>query len=371
MTVQRRLALATGLIVLVTLAAFELLFYLEILLDPTLDDALVFERLPRALVLGTTAVLASAAVTAWLAGTYALRPLSRIVATAAHIAEEGDFSQRLPVDPRDGEVARLTGTFNRLIQQVDEVLAAQRQFVADTSHELKTPLTTITGNLEVLEQAPSPEERAEILGETRQEVRRMTRLVRDLLLLAEVGEPDQRERNPVRLDLLTHDVVGRVGGSRASRMQVVAEPVVVLGEEERLGQLLGNLLHNALHYASEAAGAVRVSVEREPGQARLVVEDDGPGLPPDALERVFDRFYRVDRARSRVQGGSGLGLAIVRHIAEAQGGRVWAANRPGGGARFSVRLPTQPSGHAQRPVSATLEPVADQASPPAREPPVG
>src|ERR671932_403559 len=107
--------------------------------------------------------------------------------------------------------------------------------------------------------------------------------------------------------------------------------------------MLGNLLQNALRYASDASGGVEVRVERAPGEARLAVEDDGPGLPPDALERVFDRFYRVDRARSRAHGGTGLGLAIVRHIAEAHGGRVWAENRPEGGARFSVRLPAEPS----------------------------
>src|ERR671933_57235 len=201
MTVRRRLALVTGLIVLVTLVTFELLFYLEVFLDPARDNELVLERLPRALILGTGAALVAAALAAWLAGTRALRPLSRIVSAAARVAEEGDFSRRLPTDPRDGEVARLTATFNRLIQRVDDALAAQRQFVADTSHELKTPLTTINGNLEVLEQAPSPEERAEILAETREEVRRMARLVRDLLVLAEVGEPDRRERGAVRVEV--------------------------------------------------------------------------------------------------------------------------------------------------------------------------
>ena len=343
MTVRRRLALATGLIVLVTLVTFELLFYVEVLLDPARDNALVLERLPRALLLGAGAVLVAAGLAAWLAGTRALSPLRGIVSAAARVAEEGDFSRRLPEDPRDPEVARLTATFNRLIQRVDEVLVAQRQFVADTSHELKTPLTTINGNLEVVEQAPSAEERNEILRETRQEVRRMARLVRDLLVLAEVGEPGGRERRPVRLDQLTHAVVGRVAGGRASRVRVVAEPVVVSGDEDRLGQVVGNLLQNALRYASTAPGAVQVRVARGPAEARLVVEDDGPGLPADALERVFDRFYRVDRARSRAQGGTGLGLAIVRHITETHGGRVWAENRPGGGARFCVRLPAERS----------------------------
>ena len=290
MTVRRRLALVTGLIVLVALLAFELFFYVEVFLDPARDNDLVFERAPRALILGTVAVLAAAALGAWLAGARALRPLSRIVTAAARVAEEGDFGRRLAEDPRDPEVAHLTATFNRLIARVDEVLAAQRQLVADTSHELKTPLTTINGNLELLEQAPSPDERAEILEETRQEVKRMSRLVRDLLLLAEVGEPPRTEHALVRLDVLAERMVERVAGPEAERVRVLAEPVVMAGDEDRLGQLLTNLLQNALRYASAAPAAVQVTVTRGPAEAWLVVEDDGPGLPSDTLERVFDRF---------------------------------------------------------------------------------
>jgi signal transduction histidine kinase len=368
MTVRRRLAFVTGLIVLVTLVTFELLFYLEIFLDPARDNYIVLERLPRALILGTGAVLVAAGLAAWLAGTRALSPLTRIVGAAARVAEEGDFSHRLTEDPHDPEVAQLTATFNRLIQRVDEVLAAQRQFVADTSHELKTPLTTINGNLELVEHAPSPEDRAEILGETRQEVGRMAGLVRDLLLLAEVSEPGGRERHPVRLDQLTHAVVGRVAGGRAPRVHVLAEPVVVCGDEDRLGQLMANLLDNAMRYASASPGAVRVTLERGPAEARLVVEDDGPGLPPEALERVFDRFYRVDRARSRAQGGTGLGLAIVRHITEAHGGRVWAENRPGGGARFCVRLPAERSWLENGPDSSAAGPAVAEVAHPMPEP---
>jgi len=342
MTVRRRLAVAAGLIVLVTLVAFELLFYVEILTDPAQDNYIVAERLPRALVLGTVAVLLAAGLAAWLAGT-ALSPLNRIVSSAAQVAEQGDFSKRLTEDPRDPEVARLTHTFNRLIQRVDEVLAMQRQLVEDTSHELRTPLTTIKGNLELLEHDMSWEDHVEIVAETRQEVSRMTRLVRDLLLLAEIGQPDKHELRQVRLDVLVQDVVSRIAGAEAARVRVRAQPVEVSGDEDRLRQLISNLLQNALRYASEAQGAVHVTVERDTARAQLVIDDDGPGIPLEALEQVFDRFFRVDRARSRGQGGTGLGLAIVRHITDAHGGRVWAENRPDRGARFTVILPTQPS----------------------------
>jgi signal transduction histidine kinase len=135
----------------------------------------------------------------------------------------------------------------------------------------------------------------------------------------------------------------------------LTEPVIVAGDEDRLDQLLTNLLQNALRYASSAPEAVHVTVQRGPTEAWLSVADDGLGLPPDALERVFDRFYRVDRARSRGQGGTGLGLAIVRHIAEAHYGRVWAENRQGGGACFHVHLPAERSwlqdGSAASPVA--------------------
>jgi signal transduction histidine kinase len=348
------MALAAGLIVLVTLVAFELLFYIEILADPARDNYLVIERLPRALILGTAAVLIATGLAAWLAGTHALSPLNRIVSGAAHVAEQGDFSRRLPEDRRDPEVARLTNTFNRLIQRVDEVLAVQRQLVEDTSHELRTPLTTINGNLALLEHDMSWEDHTEIVAETRQEVGRMSRLVRDLLLLAEIGEPAKHEQRQVRLDVIARDVASCLAGTRALRVSVRADPVEVAGDEDRVRQLVANLLQNGLRYASEAHGAVEVTVARGPGEARLIVEDDGPGVPPDAVERVFDRFYRVDRARNRAQGGTGLGLAIVRHIAEAHGGRVWAENRSPHGARFIVVLPTGRSWREENPAPIAL-----------------
>jgi signal transduction histidine kinase len=240
-------------------------------------------------------------------------------------------------------IGQRTRAMNALAARVDNVLRAQRQLLADTSHELRTPLTTVRGNLDLLERDLPPSERSEVLTETREEVDRMARLVRDLLLLAESGsETLPLERVPIRLDELAKEVIRRMPGGE--RVVVEAEPVTVLGDDERLRQLVGNLVQNALRHGSEAPGAVRVHVERRPPQTLLTVEDDGPGLPPDALQRVFDRFYRLDRGRSRAAGGSGLGLAIVRHVAEEHGGRAWAENRSQSpGARFSVELPAEPS----------------------------
>lgn len=353
MSVRLRLALATGLIVLGTLAAIEILFYADLLIGE--DGAVVpavAQRSLRAVVLGTAAATLGALLAGWVVGTRLLRPLTSIVRAAARIAAEGDFTRRLPANPprADPDVADLTRTFNALVDRVDRSLGAQRQFLADTSHELRTPLTTVRGNLDLLAHPLPAEERDEILQETREEVDRMARLVRDLLLLAESGQVDPPAPRPVRLDVLVREVADRVAGHQAARVTLsTPDPVSVQGDEDALRQLVGNLVQNALRHASEVPGAVRVAVERQSPNVLLVVEDDGPGIPEESLHRVFDRFYRVDRARSRSHGGAGLGLAIVRHVVETHRGRVWAENRPphpdgtAAGARFSVLLPAEPS----------------------------
>jgi signal transduction histidine kinase len=270
-------------------------------------------HLGRLILVGLVAAAAAAGLAAWLSSGRLVQPFTRRV--------------------------------DDLTARVDDVLTAQRQLLADTSHELRTPLTTVRGNLELLDRDLPAAERAEILAESREEVDRMSRLVRDLLILADSTSGElTREQVPLRLDLLVHEVVDRVVGADAARVGIEAEPVVVLGNEERLRQLIGNLVQNALRHASAAPAAVVVRVRRQPPVARLEVLDDGPGVPPDSLERIFDRFYRLDRGRSRAQGGTGLGLAIVRHVATEHGGRAWAANRsPGPGALFTVELPAEPS----------------------------
>ncbi len=180
------------------------------------NDWLVRQRIPRALLLGAIAA-SGATLIAWLGGSRALRPVTRIVAAAAQVADVGDFSRRLPEVEHDPEVAHLTATFNRLIARVDHALTTQQQFVADTSHELRTPLTTISGNLQLLQHARDvgTPECAEILADTRDEVARMSRLVRDLLLLAETGEPTSLQKRLVRLDVLTREVIERIAGPDA------------------------------------------------------------------------------------------------------------------------------------------------------------
>jgi two-component system sensor histidine kinase MprB len=215
MTLRLRLALTTALVVLITLVGFEALFYAD-LLFLEVDDPAVLSIMAnhgvRTLVLGTaTATFATLAI-AWWAGERILRPLSSIVGAAARLARGGDFSRRLSEESSDPDVARLTRTFNGLIARVDTLLSAQRQLLADTSHELRTPLTTVRGNLDQLARDLPAADRAEILAETREEVDRMTRLVRDLLLLAEGGESAPPPREPVRLDVLAHEVAHGTAG---------------------------------------------------------------------------------------------------------------------------------------------------------------
>lgn len=347
MSVRRRLAFATAFVVVVALLVFAALLYADLLVvegDPV-AAGVVARHGARTVAIGAFAAGAGAALAVWLVGGRILGPLTSIVDAAGQLVEHGDFSQRLQEKGGDPDVARLTRTFNHLVARVDRLLTAQRQLLADTSHELRTPLTTLSGNLDLLAKDLAPEERAEVLVETREEIDRMARLVRDLLLLAEIGEVTGINQQPVRLDALARASASRVAGAGQARVALDLEPVTVIGDEDRLRQLISNLVENALRYTSPADGSVRLTVQRQPPWVRLVVEDDGPGLPPAALPRVFDRFYRVDRGRSRSHGGSGLGLAIVRHIAEAHGGRVWAENvpAPGSGARLTVLLPAEPS----------------------------
>jgi signal transduction histidine kinase len=351
MSIRRRLAIATAGVVLLVVLGFEASLFADLASEHEPAVAAVLQaHAVRAVVFGLMAAGVAALIASVLVGTRVLQPLTSIVDAAARLARDGDFGRRLPNTSRDPEVVALTRTFNGLIERVDRVLSAQRQLLADTSHELRTPLTTVRGNLDLLARELPPGERAEVLAETREEVDRMARLVRDLLELADStdgqGSTHRLDRVALRLDLIVREVVERVAvPGDMPRVRIEDEPVLVRGDDEKLRQLVGNLVQNALRHATSAPGAIRVSVRHQPPNAELVVEDDGPGIPPAALERVFDRFFRVDRARSRTDGGTGLGLSIVRHVAEAHGGRAWAANRTDGrsGARFSVELPAEPS----------------------------
>ena len=290
-----------------------------------------------------------------------LKPLTEVERTAAAIAA-GDLTQRVPPAHAGTEVGRLSAALNGMLAQIERAFAVQReseqsarrseeqmrQFVADASHELRTPLTSIRGFAELFRQGAvsDPVELERVMRRIEDEGSRMGVLVDDLLLLARLDQHRPLDRQPVDLGVLASDAVEdvrMVAPGRSIDLVVSDEhPPVVIGDELRLRQVLGNLLGNALQHTPEhAAIHVRVGTRSDDtGQwAVLEVADEGPGLPAEHADRVFERFYRVDAARTRSAGGSGLGLSIVGGLAEAHGGRVELDTAPGEGATFRVILP--------------------------------
>jgi two-component system OmpR family sensor kinase len=292
-----------------------------------------------------------------------LRPLREIERTAAAIAE-GDLTRRVPEsEGGDGEpateVGRLGRTLNIMLGQIESAFTARaesearsrrseermREFVADASHELRTPLTTIRGFAELYRQvaAKEPEQADKLVRRIEEEAARMGLLVEDLLLLARLDE--ERPLAPVPLDLrvITGDVVTAaraVAPDREITLENPGGPVTVLADESRMRQVVGNLMTNALTH-TPAGTPVWLRLRADGDRAVIEVADQGQGLAPDQAERVFERFYRADAARTRRGNGSGagLGLAIVAALVGAHRGSVEVDSQPGQGATFRVRLP--------------------------------
>lgn len=323
----------------------------------------VLGRLVGLLTTGGAAVLAGAILATWLLLGRALGPLEQIARTAERIATTGDVNVGVPAPPAVPEIRRLGRSFNRMVERLRHLLESQRQLLADTSHELRNPLTVIRTNLDLLERDLDPRTRLEVATETEEEAERMSRLVADLLLLGREDGAARGELRQVRLDVLAEEIAER-WGQLAPDHAIVFEgegPLVVRGDPDRLRQLLQNLLDNAVRYSPPGA-RVTVTVERAGSEACLVVEDTGVGIGPEHLPRIFDRFYRVDPARSRATGGTGLGLAIVKHVADAHGGRVHAESEPGRGSRFVVTLPAEPSWSTDLEGAGNQEPGAGRTS---------
>jgi two-component system phosphate regulon sensor histidine kinase PhoR len=228
------------------------------------------------------------------------------------------------------------------LRRADQV---RRDFVANVSHELRTPLTAVRGYVEALADEPAGSaDRARFLEVITRQVSRMERLVKDLLRLAAL---DARQETIDRVECPLQSLIAgpisdlaTVIEARRQRVEVRVEPEVaaIRTDPAKLQDVLRNLVENAVNYSPEGR-LIEVLARLEAGSCLITVSDEGPGIPEPDLERVFERFYRVDKARSRESGGTGLGLSIVKHLVELLGGRVWAANRPEGGARFSVSLP--------------------------------
>jgi len=345
----------------------------------------------RLLASAGAAALLLAMLVGWLLTRAALSPVFRITDTARHIAATGDYRQRLQVPPprfgHGDELFFLASTFNDMIASLEHMLESQRRLLADTSHELRNPITIIRGNLALLRRQSVPEaSRNEAVAEAEEEAARMGRLVGDLLLLAraDAGDMPNFQRERVDLGELVSEVVEQARPQAGTRkLNVDCDPrCIVRGDRDRLKQLVANLVENAIRY-TPAGGKVEVSVRGGPGphglkqggaavrsrnardagtstpMAQLTITDSGIGISPTDLPHVFERFYRAEKARSRAHGGSGLGLSIAEYIAQAHGGTIQATSEgTNRGSTFTIRLPLASRADPARPVTAPVAPLA-------------
>ena len=290
------------------------------------------------LALGVPLTVLALGLLTWFVVGRALRPVHVINAEVAEISA-ADLTRRVPVPPTGDEVAHLAATMNAMLDRLEESARQQHEFVADASHELQSPLARLRARLEVASTHPGTTDWAQLAPELLRDGAEMEALVRDLLFLARTDEAAGRRDALVELvdlDVVVLEEVARLRpttGIHLDTSRVSAAPV--RGSGAALGRLVRNLLENA---ARHATAHVVVSSGTAGGEAELVVQDDGPGIPPDQRDRVFERFVRLDGAREH-GSGSGLGLAIVATIAARHRGTVAAAGRDGGGVVFTVRLP--------------------------------
>jgi two-component system, OmpR family, sensor kinase len=280
----------------------------------------------------------------WLLSGLSLRPIHRITQTAEVIGSESDFTRRVDYRGPNDEVGHLARTFNAMLarlqdayQRVRHALQMQQDFVADVSHELRTPLTTVRGNLALLRREPPlpQEEQADILNDLVDESDRLIRLVNDLLVLARADSQRSLVSEPVQLERVVQETVRQVQQTAREReIGITAEEeLCVMGDRDALKQILLILLDNAVKYT---AGGIRVSAEANGQRAALTVQDEGPGIPAEVREHIFDRFYRA--SEDPAVPGFGLGLSIAKALVEAQGGGITVDSEVGKGSRVVVEL---------------------------------
>lgn len=304
-----------------------------------------------AVLISVVAVAILAALAAILFSLRLTRPLASLGAAALNMAS-GDYAVRVKIASPE-EYRQLGDSFNTMAAALERDVAElhaqeqlRRQLVADVAHELATPLTAIEGFTEallegVVHDSAAREETARTIA---REAARLHRLVDQLRQVALYESGIRKlERAPLRLPALVEETLDVLAPELEQRRITVAQSLPadlppVLADSDRLTEILLNLLDNALHH-TPPEGSIGVSAAVEQGMVRMSVEDSGPGIAPGERQRIFERFHRTDRSRSTATGGSGLGLAIVKALVEAHGGRVWADERPEGGARFNFTLP--------------------------------
>jgi signal transduction histidine kinase len=308
------------------------------------DVQKTLERVRLFLVFGVLGGTALALLAGLTIAQRAMAPIASLTARAEEIRRTRDPGRSVPVPTADDEIAELARTMDRMLRALDAsqheteaALTRQREFIADASHELRTPLTSVLANLELLADTLDGE-RGEAARSALRSSQRMRRLVADLLLLARADVNREIVRRPFDLGRTVVEAAGELGPMAGEHdLSVDVEEVIVLGVRDDLHRVAINLMENAIKHTPPGTH-VRAIVRREGGEAVLIVEDDGPGIPPDQRERVFERFVR---GAGEAAHSFGLGLSIVRAVAEGHGGSVTVSDaQDGRGLRFTVRIPT-------------------------------
>jgi len=291
------------------------------------------------LALGALGVILVAGVLGWFLARKAFASVDRVIESAKLIDLSAEPGKRLHYDTPHDEIGKLVQTLNSMLERTEQSLESQRQFIADSSHELRTPLTTIRGNVDLLERQTDDACRKESLDSIKREAERMSRIVQNLLLLAQIDAQQAFNPRQVELDTLLLDVFRQAKTMCNGRTIQLGneDQVTVMGDADQLKQMVLNLVDNAIKHTSPD-GRITLSLGKDDKWAWIEVNDDGVGIPAEHLPKIFDRFYRVDKARSRAQGGTGLGLAIVKSIAELHGGRVTVSSALGKGSTFTIWL---------------------------------
>jgi len=286
-----------------------------------------------------------AVVASVLLGVLLARTLTRSLrelTAATRAVSKGDLTQKVPIRSKD-ELGELAASFNQMSADLAQSRDLRRQMTADIAHELRTPLTVILGHTEALSEGqlpPDPETFEIIFDETK----RLNRLVEDLhtLSLSDAGELHLNLQKTSPDELLERGISARKSEAKAKDITLHTESSPGLPDvnvdPDRMAQVLVNLLDNALRY-TPSGGTISLSASQIPAGVQIMVKDSGPGIPPEDLSHVFERFYRADKSRQREQGGTGLGLAITRSLVESQGGRIRVESQPGEGAAFIIELP--------------------------------
>lgn len=275
-----------------------------------------------------------------------INPLSEVIA-AAQAVSQGDLTARVPVQARNDDLSALSDHFNRMAEELERSDKQRRNLLADIAHELRTPITILRGRLEGILDGVYQADEANI-APALEETYLLERLVEDLRLLA-LAEANQLrfELKPVNLAELGETILGLFSaqaGEKNVRLNIEAQPNLptVMVDPQRFQQVVGNLIDNALRY-TPSGSSIDLAIWRNNGTVELTVADEGPGIPDNELEHVFDRFWRGEKSRARATGGAGLGLSIARQLVEAQGGKISARNRKPRGFEVQITLPEKNS----------------------------